>query len=228
MLLQAVPFINKTVQIREKNNVSDPLQTCYNKRCGLHTLCKCMHLLPMCACIKYSTPWKDRAPMEALSPEQQCFISKVLLKSCQAREARTVVEPSLGARVVSSHSEVFHLCHWTEGASPAQRVGEKRIPLAQGQFLRVWQLDSLLGTSQLLGCHQCGPGKRELPKNFIDNLLIPLGTEIWKPYFSSRAKLKEKWSCLKGVDISGDLAIIAGPVVPTSQCLEFQCAPTAS
>lgn len=38
-----------------------------------------MHLLAMCACINYSTLWKDRAPMEALSPEQQCFISKVLL-----------------------------------------------------------------------------------------------------------------------------------------------------
>lgn len=187
-----------------------------------------MHLLAMCACIKYSTLWKDRAPMEALSGSASSPKCSCSWKICQAREALAVVEPSLGARVASSHSEVFHLCHWTAGASPAQRVGEKRIPLAQGHFLRFWQLDSLLGTSQLLGCHQCGPGKRELLKNFIDNLLIPLGSEIWKPYFSSRAKLKEKWSCLKGVDISGDLAIIAGPVVPPSQRLEFQCAPIAS
>lgn len=104
----------------------------------------------------------------------------------------------------------------------------KRIPLAQGQFLRFWRLNSLPGTWQHLGHHQCGPGLRELPRSFTNSPSRLSGTEICKPYPSSRGKPKEKQGCVKGADISGDLAIIAGAGVSTSQYREPRCAPRAS
>lgn len=90
-----------------------------------------------CAYIKYSILWKDRAQMEALSPEQQSAPSpkcSYSWKSCQAREPCTVVERSLGARVVSSHSYVFHLCRWTEGASPGKGQGRRGSQLLRDNF----------------------------------------------------------------------------------------------
>ena len=200
-----------------------------NKRCMLPcaNACICSH---MCLYKIFNTV-KGKGTDRSSKPwVAKCSISKVLLflvklpvpsglySGWAIPRCQGCLQPFLHFPPLPLYRRIFS--SW--------RAGDKRIPLAQGQFPRFCQLDNLSGTWQLLGCHQCGPGVRELPRSFINSLLIPLGTEIWRPYPSSRAKLKEKWSYLKGVDFSADLAAIAGPVVFTAQYLESLRAPIAS
>lgn len=201
-LLQAVPFINQPVQIREKNNVTDPLQTfykcrisgvCYKQRANA---CTCIHV-----CLRKTF---DAMKGQGTGGSPELWVAKrsCSQQSCQAREARTVVEPSPRAGLFS-HSYVFHLCPWTEGALSAKEGGGRGSHLLRdnfwgfGNWTAYWGLDNTWEvTSVVLVWGNCpGASLRACGGCQVQRFasLIPAAEENWR---TSRA-ISKMWTFLE-------------------------------